>query len=66
MSTIAEKLPSNSIHLPSGQFSPEDPPRIYLKDCGFPGAAFSRSIGDSIAGMVFLYHSYCRISGCDC
>ena len=35
-----------------GHFSPEDPPRIYLKDCGFPGAAFSRSIGDSIAESV--------------
>ena len=54
--TISEKLPGirceSPMNMNSMTFSPEDPPRIYLKNCGYPGAAFSRSIGDSIAGMI--------------
>ena len=29
----------------------DDPPRIYLKNASLPGAAFSRSVGDCIAGV---------------
>lgn len=32
------------------EYSYDDPPRIYLKNATFPGAAFSRSVGDFIAG----------------
>ena len=44
----------SSMNMNSMTFSPEDPPRIYLKNRGYPGAAFSRSIGDAIAGKRFL------------
>lgn len=54
------------MNMNSMTFSPEDPPRIYLKNCGYPGAAFSRSIGDSIAGLNFLNFFKNRIGGCDC
>ena len=32
------------------EYSYDDPPRIYLKNAAFPGAAVSRSVGDCIAG----------------
>lgn len=38
------------MHHDRQSYSPDDPPRIYLKNCGYPGAAFSRSVGDALAG----------------
>ena len=54
MCTLAEKMPSNP-HLRKREkkdYNPDDPPRIYLKNCGYPGAAFSRSVGDAIAESI--------------
>ncbi len=38
------------MHHDHQSYSLDDPPRIYLKNCGYPGAAFSRSVGDALAG----------------
>lgn len=57
MCSYSEKSPTrsnlNNMNMNSMTFSPDDPPRIYLKNCGYPGAAFSRSVGDCIAGIVY-------------
>ena len=38
------------MHHDHQSYSLDDPPRIYLKNCGYPGAAVSRSVGDALAG----------------
>lgn len=55
--TLADRLPSNNrlMHHEHQGYSPDDPPRIYLKNCGYPGAAFSRSVGDALAGKAILF-----------
>lgn len=51
--TIREILSANSPRREqTTEYSYDDPPRIYLKNTEFPGAAFSRSVGDCIAGGV--------------
>lgn len=39
----------------SGEYTADDPPRCYFKGCMFPGTAFTRSIGDSIAERIGVY-----------
>lgn len=50
--TIAQRRRSNDMLLRDhcSEYNPDDPPRIYMRNKPFPGAAFSRSVGDCLAG----------------
>lgn len=52
--TLSQRRKSNDQLIRSGEMdaSLTDPPRIYIPHKSFPGAAFSRSVGDYMAGRA--------------